>query len=427
MDKLFTLLELQRQAQEAESRASLLHIIVNETHKLLPYTHAVFWRIDGLALHLEKASGNAVLDESGAYATALKKTVTAEIKPPGPSATITALNMNGQKGAMVFFKTKTEGLLGGLWLEHDKDYADAEIRILEELAVTYTQSLAVWDLRRSGNVFQSFKRYGQARRYILAGLIVAALFPVRFGITAPAEIIAKKADIVTAPFEGLIEKVHVEPGHEVKAGDILISFEAQSFQAQMDLAKQELEIAQSALSRVQRESLTAPEKKMNLTQLQEDIKAKRISYDFAKTMRDRSDIRAERQGIAVFAEAHSLLGKPVRTGDKLMMIADPADYELLIRVPVDAMVPVQQDADVRFFLNVSPLSGYDASIRSIGYQSSPDADGLLTYKIMADVPKDEDDLRIGWKGTARIKGEWTILSYAVLRRPLIALRNILGV
>ncbi len=166
---------------------------------------------------------------------------------------------------------------------------------------------------------------------------------------------------------------------------------------------------------------------MNLTELQEEIESKKINYDYAKELKGRSEIHAARAGVAVFSEANALRGKPVHTGEKIMTIANPSDYELLVRVPVDAMIPVQRDAKVRFFLNISPLSGYNADIRSIGYQASADSDGLLTYKIMANLPDEKKDLRIGWKGTAKIKGEWTTLSYAILRRPVISLRNLLGI
>jgi hypothetical protein len=99
--------------------------------------------------------------------------------------------------------------------------------------------------------------------------------------------------------------------------------------------------------------------------------------------------------------------------------------DVLIRVPVDSLVKIDQNAPVKFFLNVSPLVGLRADIRSIGYQASPDPDGLLTYKIRA-TPATKKALRIGWKGTAKIKGDWTLLSYALLRRPVMALRRLTG-
>lgn len=420
MDKLFTLLEIQHQAQEAQSRDALLHIIVNETRKLIPYDQAVFWSMEGLTLKLEKISGNTVLDPQSVYAADLKKSVKREMTG---TSSVTLL----PRGAVLMFRTGEEGLLGGLWLEHSAAYSEAEKRILEELSLTFAQALALWNLRRSSSFFLNFKNTKRTKYLALAAILLAAFFPVRQGITAPAEIVAREAEIVTVPFDGVIETVHVRPGDAVKEGDLLVSMEQQSLQAQMDMAQQEMAVVQSALSRVQRESLGSPDKKMNLTELQEDIESKKIAYDYAKDLKGRSEIRAGHAGIAVFADANALRGKPARTGDKIMMVADPADYEVLIRVPVDSMVPVKPDALVKFFLNVAPLGGHKADIRSIGYQAAPDADGLLTYKVIATLKDKDKNLRIGWKGTAKIKGEWTTLSYAILRRPFIALRNMTGI
>ena len=166
---------------------------------------------------------------------------------------------------------------------------------------------------------------------------------------------------------------------------------------------------------------------MDMMRLREEIESKRIAYDYAASLKERSEIRASRDGVAVFSDPYSLRGKPAHTGDKVMMVADPADYEVIVRVPAEAMVPISKDSDASFYLSVSPLSGHDINIESIGYQASPDADGLLTYKITATLGDHAKDLRIGWKGTAKIEGGWTVLSYAILRRPILSLRNLTGI
>lgn len=426
MEKLFTLLELQHQAQAAVSRDALLHIIANETRKIVNYTQAVFWGVEGLSLKLEKISGNAQIDPQGLYAADLKKNL--KTQTDGAVAVL-LLTPETHKchGAVLYFRTPEEGLLGGLWLENDKPYSEAEQRILEELAAIYAQCLALWSLRNSAAFFGSWKKIKHGKAVALGALLLFLFLPVRMSITAPAEIVAKEAQIVTVPFDGMIGEVAVKPGDAVKGGDLLVTMDQQAIQAEMDMAQQEMMVVQSALSRVQRESLAAPDKKMDLMRLQEEIETKRIAYDYAASMKDRSEIKAARGGIAVFSDPHSLRGKPARTGDKVMMIADPADYEVLVRVPADAMVPVDKDSPADFYLSVSPLAGHDIRIESIGYQAAPDADGLLTYKITASIEDDAKDMRIGWKGTAKIKGDWTVLSYAVLRRPILSLRNLTGI
>ncbi len=426
MDKLFALLELQHRAQDSQTRDALLHTIVNETLKTIPYTQAVFFSPDTFSIQMERASGNAAIDPQGLYAAAIKKSVSEAIKDKVTRLTLLPAEGNNPHRAILFFRTDVEGFLGGLWLERDTPYSEAEQRILDELTIIYAQCLALWHLRQSTSFLSSFKTQGKWKKYTLIGVAILALLPVRMSLSAPAEIIAKEAQIITAPFDGLIETIEVEPGDEVKAEDLLVTMESQSLQAQMDIAQQEILVAQSALSRMQRESLASPEKKMNLVELQEAIESKRISHDYAQSMKARSEIRAPESGVAVFSGSHSLKGKPVHTGEKIMTIANPAQYELLIRAPVDSMIEISEGSKVSFFLNLSPLKSYKAEIHSIGYQASTDPDGLMTYKILATLPDNQKDMRIGWKGTAHVKGAWTILSYSILRRPLITLRNLMG-
>ena len=245
-------------------------------------------------------------------------------------------------------------------------------------------------------------------------------------ITAPAEIVAKNANYVTVPYEGMVEKILVDPGSVVEKGQVLALMENSTLSAQATMAEQALAVAESSLSRLRREALSNPDKKNDLNLLESEIEEKKIEYAYAKQRQDESKIKAPKAGTAVFSDARKLEGKPARMGEVLMMVADPLESELLIRVPVESLTSVEKSAQVRFYLNVSPFSGREAVLTSSGYQASPDPDGLLTYKFRAEI-KDRDGLRIGWQGTAKIKGEWTILSYALLRRPLIAFRHLTGI
>lgn len=427
MEKLFTLLELQRRSQEASSLQAFAHIIVNETHKLIPYKQALSWRADGLTPTLEKVSGNVLLDPKGPYAIKIKDKISDLIANPDDDVVKNFVADDGMQVALLLFRTREDGLLGGLWLEDSKPFAEADLHILEELSMSYAHALALLQLRDRASFVSLFKgNASKYKKYALICVCVLAFLPVRLTITAPAEIIAKDADIITVPFDGMIETVHVSPGEAVVKGQILATMENSALSAEMDIARQDLEVTESSVARLSRQSLSAPDKKSDLTAAESEIENKRLKVQYAEDMRERSEIRAGRDGVAVFSDTHSLQGKPIQTGEKIMMIADASQYDVMIRVPVDAMVPISPDAQATFYLNVSPLSGYDAKITSIGYQASPDTDGLLTYKIHA-IPEDAKDLRIGWKGTAQIHGDWTILSYAILRRPLTALRRLTGV
>lgn len=425
MEKLFLLLELQRRAQEAETRQAFAHIAVNETHKLTPYRQAIFWRSAAGVPVLEKVSGTAVLDDKGPYALAVRDEIRRALDGSAKSCIVLAPAAHHQHVLILPFKTAADGLLGGLWLESEKGFVDADIHILEELAFSYAHALALLSARGSRTFLTLLRSKGRYRKYLVGAALLFAVFPTRLSITAPAEIVARDAEIITIPYDGMIEKIKVSPGDKVVKGQVVAAMEHTALAAQMDMAAQELKATESSVARLSRESLATPEKKGDLTAAASEIESKRLQLEYAQDLSERSEIKSNRDGIAVFSDTTSLEGKPMATGEKVMVIADSSQYDVLIRIPVDAMVPVSEDSAVTFYLNVSPLSGYDARIKSIGYQASPDSDGLLTYKIHA-VPENADEMRIGWKGTARIHGNWTIMSYAVLRRPLAVFRRLSG-
>jgi multidrug efflux pump subunit AcrA (membrane-fusion protein) len=266
------------------------------------------------------------------------------------------------------------------------------------------------------------------RRVIAIVAAVLFFFPTHLTITAPAEIVAASSKVISIPYDGVLEKITIKPGEAVKQGDVIALMDHTTIEAQVDQAQQALNTAQVSLSKTGIESLRDQDsrKKADLQLLRAEIATKRIELDYAKTLFDKTSIKALSDGVAIFADSNSLEGKPMKTGEKLMLIADPDDAELLIRAPIDSLLPISEKSKTSFYLNVTPLSSYKATIKSIGYQASPDPDGLLTYKIRADIKQQDKNLRIGWKGTAKIKSNWSILGYAALRKPLIALRNLLG-
>lgn len=472
MDKLFTLIHLQRIALEAKSKQQFIHIALNETLKLISYDIALFWEAKGKhGCRLEDVSGNARIDKNGSYALNLenfikkqnklknKKTNKASAKNNEPqekqkkseellsvqplkASEIDFLQKNKDPAIqkkqylLLRFQTQKEGLLGGLWIERQKSFDEAELQILEEIAASYASASALFLLRKKQSFIGSITHINKSKFFLLLLFVLLAFFPVRLTITAPAEIIAQSPKVITAPYDGILEKIKIHPGDKVKRKSALAEMEKINLQGQLDKTKQDLKIAQSMLSRLKRESLSNPEKKTEIKQLEIEIESKEIEYNYALSLFEKSTILSPATGIAIFADAHSLEGKPVQTGEKIMMIANPKNIELLIRAPVEAMIPVSDNAPIQFFLNVAPLKPYEAKVLSMGYQASPDPDGLLSYKIRGSLPKNllennpdtiEETLRVGWKGTAKIKGPWSILSYAILRRPLVNLRTFLGI
>ena len=432
MNKALDLLEVQRQALNAKTQKALGFSVVNQTLKLVPYKQAIFWTGKGTTISFETISGNASIDEKGPYGLWLKEVIrknATAVTVMLEAADILPARDDKWCAKYVLILTLKDPhghSIGGIWLERDEAFKDAELALLEELQPVWETRLSLLQLEHKKYLFIGWKALKGRQKYIWLALLLLAFFPVRMNITAPTEIVAQEKMLASAPYEGLVQKVLVKPGESVREGQVLAVMESEKLESEARAATRALKASEAALSRLKREAISTPEKKVEINVLQAEIEAKTIEYEYAQTMLGRSEIKSPRAGVAIFSDANQFEGKPVVTGETLMEIAAPGDIELLVRVPVDALVPFDKEAPVNVYLNVAPLTGIDAKITSVGYQASPDPDGLLTYKLRAALKEPPEDIRIGWKGTAKIHGEWTMLGYSILRRPLAALRRMGG-
>jgi multidrug resistance efflux pump len=428
MNKIALLLGLQKQVRDAQSIEDIGFVIANKTHDLIAYKQAIFWTCDGPDIDLKMASGSVNIDKSGPYALWLKNIIKKNKK------SLDFIQMIGHENDVewgakaqysMIFKSHEGRVFGGLWIECDKELSDEELSLLQEVRECYEQSLGNIILRKSRSSYVSLFGGSKFKKLTIVALIVAFFCPVQLSMTAPVEVVASHATTISMPFDGVIDDVVVRPGDVVIVGQELAQMDKTQLQSDFDRADQKVIATQSSLSRTGFESLRSGEKKEDLQKLRSEIDVLKIERKYAQKLLNKTEITTPVDGVAVFSDASALKGKALATGEKIMVIADPKDAELLVRIPAQSLLPIGVGDGVSFFLNQSPLKSYDAKIAAIGYESSMDVDGLLTYKIRAQYDN-ALDLRIGWQGTAKIKSHWSIFGYSLLRKPLIALRNLAG-
>ena len=154
------------------------------------------------------------------------------------------------------------------------------------------------------------------------------------------------------------------------------------------------------------------------------MEQKRAERDYARDLLARAEVRAPRDGIAVFADAERWTGKPVQTGERLMELADPRQAELRIDLSVANAIRLAPEAEVQLFLDSDPLNRHAARLSRSAYEAQPVAGGQLAYRL--DARFDSAPPRIGLRGTAKLYGERAPILLYVLRRPLAALRQTVG-
>lgn len=429
-ERVFALfLGLEQQARKAASTEQLAFAMVNDGQALFGFRHAALL----IAGKVQALTGISVVEAHAPFVAFVERAASAllthgsldegQAVDPAHLDEQTRLDMNSLSAPHAFWlplKDRSGETFGGLWLARDNPFGEAEQSLLRQLAETYAHAWLALQPRKPW-------RMRWPRRKLLAvaaALSLLLLIPVRQSVLAPAEVVPLGGRVVSAPLDGVIAEFLVKPNQNVAAGDVLVRFDATSLKAQADVAERALGVAEAELKASSQRAFADAESSARLDLLAARVEQKRAERDYAQQLLARSEVRAERAGIAVFADAERLTGKPVQTGERLMQIADPTQAELRIELPVGDAIALQTGAEVALFLDSDPLNRHQARLERSAYEAQSTAAGQLAYRL--DAAFIETPPRIGLRGTAKLFGERAPLAYYLLRRPLAALRQSLG-
>lgn len=427
-------LQIERAARRAGGREALGYAIVNETRRLVPYDRAVLALAEpGGRLRLEAVSSVASFERDGPFARWLAGALDA--LPVREIANVTAGDLpepsrkewaeHAAPAVLWVPLLDRDGVrVGALWLAREAPWTEGERVLLEQLADAYAHALValLGPARR--------KRVRRARNWflgaVLAGCVAAGFVPVPRAALAPAEVAARDAGVVAAPMDGVLKGVEVAPNSRVAAGDLLARYDEAPLRARRDLAARALDVARADLRRAQQGAFGDRQSAGQVALLEAQMRVRETDLAAAEEFLARAELRAERAGLAVFADREEWTGRPVRTGERILRLADPAKVELRIDVaPADAAI-LAPGARVVFFLDADPLRPLAGRLVRASYETARTSEGTLAHRAIAEFDEGTAPPRIGLKGTAKIEGEDVALALYLFRRPLASFRQMIG-
>ncbi len=423
-------LDLERLTRAARTVEQLAFSLVNDGQALFGYRHAALV----IAGKVRAVTGVSMIEPNAPFVAFVEHAVAQLFKQERARAA-TVVPMEGLSASVredwqslsalqVFWLPLLDRkgeVFGGLWFARDTPWSSSEQVLLSQLGDTYSHAwLALqprqpWRLRLTGK-----------RQLALVAVALLALFiPVRQSVLAPAEVVPLAGRVVAAPLDGVIAEFLVKPNQPVHTGDLLLRFESTTLKAQADVAERALGVAEAELKANAQRAFADAESSSKIDLLAARVEQKRAERDYARELLKRSEVRAERDGIAVFPDAERWTGKPVQTGERLLEIADPAQAELRIELAVGEAIVLEPGAEVALFLDSDPLQRHPARLERAAYEAQPTAGGQLAYRLDANF-LDAPPPRIGLRGTAKVFGQRAPLALYLLRRPLAGLRQSVG-
>jgi len=438
-----TFLQLERAARHAVSAEELAFVAVNETRRLIPYRQAALVEDPGGAARVQAVSGVAVLDRNAPFLQWLRRTARAVARGSGrdpeaagtgprrvdPAALPEALARDWAEWTAPHVLWVPLPAPGGgadavLWVSRDEPWHDGDLLLVERLADCYGHARAALTGRRRGG------RTRRARRRLLWAvpvlLAAAMVVPVRQSALAPAEVVPRDPVLAAAPLDGVIADVFAAPNEAVAAGDPLFAFDDTQLRNQHAVAERTLAVARAEYRQAAQAAFIDPRDSARLAVLQARVDMREAELAHAAERLARVEVAAPAAGVAVFSDPNDWIGRPVATGERIMLIADPAEAELRIFLPVGDAIALDPGAPVELFLDVAPLDPVPAVLTHAGYEAEVTPAGVLAYRVVARFAEDAAVPRIGLQGTAKIYGETVPLGLYLFRRPIAAARQTLG-
>lgn len=438
-----TLHALAQRARAARSAAELGFLLVNDSMALAPYRQGALWLSDSGILSL---SGVVQPEANAPYVLWLEQVCRHWAAQEGDARSLGPADLPATLAqewaawwpAHALWLPSPPHAAGALLLLRDQPWSEAEQHWLGEWAAIGWHALQAQQRPRLGSwsallraaraslAGRPGQHWWQQRAWQLGALLLAVLlWPVHLSVLAPGELVPAHPVVVRAPLDGVIDVFHVQPNQQVRKGQPLFGFDEAQLQSRLEVAAQSLATAQTAYRQVAQQAVSDARYKTQLAQMAGKIAEKSAEVDYLGEQRTRARVLAPADGMAVLDDPSEWIGKPVSVGERVMRITQQDDVEVEAWLPLADAIALDSGAEVRLYLNASPLDPVAAQLRYMAFEAVQRPDGNYAYRVRAQL-QEPTGHRIGQKGTAKLQGARVPLLYWVLRRPLATLRSALG-
>lgn len=435
-------IDLEIEARQCCDLDTLRLMIINQTRKLAPYDQAFLVEpAYAGGWHVTRASSVSKIDVH----SPLIRMITAWVQHPKHTETMRGsariANMAEEARdwgldpddlaspfAMWLPLTSRSGEILAAVIALKKDaWRSQQSALLMTLAGAYAHAWSALAPRPEASINRVRRHVSKSRIAwgLGAAALIAGFLPVPMSALAPAEVVAAKPMLVTAPIEGVIGDILAPPGTWVDEGAVIVRFVDVKLRSDVEVAARNTAVAQARHFKVLQSAIATQQDMQELAIAKAELDVASAELSSATELLARSQIRAERSGLLIYAAKSDWIGKPVAVGERLMEIGDPARTEIRIELPVSDAFALKPGGRVALFLDGDPLRGIEGAITRTSYRPTATAGQALAFMVYAAFD-DARARRIGLHGIARVSGDPVPLWFYLFRRPIAAVRQKAG-
>ena len=416
---LAALVALEGQLLAAGSRTELRHATLAGASSVIPFGMAAWVTRHGRRAKLRAVSGIGKADRNTPFAQWLER----ELRPHLASTEAKTFELNGASEHTPYqYALLAPFPDGGGALLFLRDTAFPEHSPPTAARVAQLAGLCA-GARRA----RPAKARGKVLPLVALALVGLAAVPVPMTTLAPMEIVPSAPFHVTAPFDGVLQDVVVEPYARVREGDVLARLEPTQYSNEAELADREERLARARARRADLASFSNPAAKadMAIARAEAELAAARKAY--ALDNLSRTTLTAQRDGIAIVDRVAEWRGRPVATGESILELADPDAREIKLLIPLDSGEALEAGRKVRVFLDSDPAHPVEAVLSRSALRATAQPDGSMAFEAHAAFDGEPPlSARLGARSVAKLYGERAPLIWWFARKPVTALRQLTG-
>lgn len=245
------------------------------------------------------------------------------------------------------------------------------------------------------------KKGSTGRKVLLASLAVGLLWFLFGSMTyrpiCRTRVTAAEMRHFSAPIDGKLKSVHVTPGQQVKAGDLLVEFDTSDLNLRLnsiirEIASADLELREAmAMDDVAAAALARSRSNVLRTQAQ----------GLRKQIAD-SSIVAPFDGTVMVADLQQRIGQLFPRGDEILQIAAEGDWLLEIEIPDDIATYVAPEQAGEFSAAASPADKHTFTVQHVD-GAAVTVEDRNVFIARAPLASRPDWMMTGMEGTARIE------------------------
>ncbi len=429
-------------AFRCKTRQELTFVILNDTFYSLPYERAFLWdwryhepKLLGVSGQISFEMEADLIEERQYLVTHLKDPQTEQhlhADSFSNSEEQWQQLQNRLKMEVLWLPIKNEeGLILGLWLERwqapaEQAFSQENVDLVRAgLLPGYATAWAKMAPLVSPHLFSRLWARWPLVLLTLFALLLIIRVPLR--VVAPFEVVPKDPYYITAPLDGIVDEIVVQPGEIVTKGAPLVEYDKRVPMHELKVAQKEVAQAQSELDRAMTLGLKERSSLVETTTLQLKLEKAKVQLVLAEQQSHKLTLKAPIPGVVILDNADEWRGKPVKVGERILVISDPSQTELRIWIPENDNIPFDLDEPISVFFNISPAQTYYATIRYIANESRLSDRQIPGFEAEAEWVETPPIAKLGLKGTAIIYGERVSLGYLLIRKPWAYVRQLLGI